>query len=69
MIGGAAHSAPGGGLGGAAKLGAGYGTSMLKAIWVPSGDQRRPLGDSVSWVSVAVSPVSIQRRWIWPPAV
>ena len=48
MIGGAAHSAPSGAFGGAARLGGEYGTSMLKAIWRPSGDQRSPLGDSVS---------------------
>ncbi len=69
MIGGSAHSAPAGGFGGAARLGGACGTSMLKARWRPSGDHRSPLGDSVSCVSAAVSPVSIQRRWIWPSAV
>ena len=69
MIGGAAHSAPAGGFGGAARLGGACGTSMLKAIWRPSGDQRMPLGDSVSWVSVEVSPVSIHRTCIWPSAM
>ena len=62
MMGGSAQSAPAGGFGGATRLGGGYGTSMLKAMWRPSGDQRIPLGDSRSWVRVAVSPVSIQRQ-------
>ena len=69
MIGGSAHSAPAGGLGGAARLGGACGTSMLKAMWRPSGDQRIPLGASVSWVSVEVSPVSIQRTRICPSAM
>ena len=69
MIGGAAHSAPGGACGGATRLGGGCGTSMLKAMCRPSGDHLSPLGDSVSCVSAAVSPVSIQRRWICPSAV
>ena len=63
--GGFAHSAPSG-FEGILTYGLdGWETNMENAIILPSGDQDRPPGDLVKFVSINVCPVSIHRTKSW----
>ena len=56
-----AHFAPSGAAGMDAKDLPSPGTNIAKASCLPSGDQLRPPGPSLTLVTRAVAPVSIQR--------